>query len=147
MHEVTGDLWEFYKQGAHVAITTNGSYTAKGMAVLGRGVALEAKTLLPDLPKQLGLTLKAAMTASDIPVTYFAEWRLFCLPVKWAWFDAADPYLVVRSAERLMTLIDDHTIPHVYTVRPGCGNGWLEWKNVKPLIEDIFDERITIVQR
>jgi hypothetical protein len=162
VREVTGDLWEFYNHGAHVAITTNGSITQTGLAVMGRGVALQAKQRLPQLPIRLGKALRTALRANvpkiltpdthsmglDVPLLYFNDWRLFSFPVKWYWRDQADPALIMRSAERLMTEIIRWSIPVVYLVRPGCGAGQLDWSHVKPLIEPIFDDdRVVIVYR
>ena len=60
MREVIGNLWDFYDRGAHVAITTNGSISGNNLAVMGRGVALEAKQRFPALPRQLANKLRPA---------------------------------------------------------------------------------------
>ena len=47
-----------------ICITTNGFVRSDGRAVMGRGCALEAKKLFPDIDKKLGEILK---TKGNIP--------------------------------------------------------------------------------
>lgn len=51
MKEVYGDIWEYHKQGYWIVITTNGFVKKNGCAVMGRGVAKQAVTKYPSLPK------------------------------------------------------------------------------------------------
>jgi len=43
MKEVIGNIWNYYNKGNWIVITTNGTIKKNGEAVMGRGVALEAK--------------------------------------------------------------------------------------------------------
>ncbi|KKK48761.1 hypothetical protein LCGC14_3141900, partial [marine sediment metagenome] len=54
MKEISGNIWNFHEQGHWIVITTNGTVKANGEAVMGRGVALQAKRKFPALPKLLG---------------------------------------------------------------------------------------------
>jgi hypothetical protein len=60
MRERRGDLWALAHElnADAVAITTNGFIKANGLAVLGRGCALEATKRWPDLPGFYGAVLK-----------------------------------------------------------------------------------------
>lgn len=55
--------------------------------------------------------------------------------------------LIERSAEYIAELMNSSFIERVYTVRPGCSNGGLEWAQVKPVLDKYFDSRYTIVER
>ena len=50
----------------------------------------------------------------------------------------------MRSALRLVHL----ALPAATyaLVRPGCGNGQLQWGDVRPEIVDILDDRFTVVE-
>ena len=45
MKEVTGNIWDY--PADIVCITTNGSTTRNGSAVMGKGIALQAKERYP----------------------------------------------------------------------------------------------------
>ena len=53
-----GDLWQFYAVGEVIAIPTNGIVKSNGDAVMGAGLAKDAASRFPDLPKWLGDRLK-----------------------------------------------------------------------------------------
>lgn len=54
MKEVTGNIWDYHEKGYWIVITTNGTVKANGEAVMGRGVALQAKRKYQGLPWRLG---------------------------------------------------------------------------------------------
>lgn len=139
MLEARGNLWDF--NGVHV-ITTNGFVKKDGSAVMGRGCALEAKNRYPHL----SLTLGEAIKEMGNHAYYFYEYNIITFPVKRVWWDPADPKLIVQSAHELMSIINQHTIADdVYLPRPGCGNGQLNWDDVKPLIKPILSDRVTVI--
>ena len=145
MLEVVGDLWEFHKAGEWIAITTNGDVNKNGEAVMGRGVALQAKKKLPFLAADLAQCL---FEGGNYPYA-FRDINIVTFPVKRHWFEKADLKLIVMSAQILVALLDGKTYDfhpeRLYLPRPGCGNGRLDWRAVKPLLEPIFDDRFTIV--
>lgn len=148
MRELTGDLWQLaldLKADA-VVITTNGFVKKDGTAVMGRGVAREAAERYPDLPKRLGKYLTAygnkrfIFHEDDIIVITF--------PVKHNWWERADPKLIEESALALWTSVEHvHTeIKCVVLPRPGCGNGGLDWADVRPILETwLKDDRFVVV--
>jgi len=144
MTELTGNLWDYHKDGV-VTITTNGVVRQKsGTCVMGRGVAYQAACRFPNIPSLLGARIKQY----GLQVEYFEEYRLLIFPVKHVWWDKADLALIVRSAQQAAFWIDSGCVKRlVYMPRPGCGNGGLQWESVRPAIESILGNRVTIVNQ
>ena len=144
MLEVVGNLWKFYDDGNWAAITTNGTITydewERPCCVMGAGVAKQAKGRFPDLPSTLGqLILATGNNVYKLP-----QYKLYTLPVKFDWWLKADIGLIVRSCEQLAHLVPNGKT--VYMVRPGCGAGRLAWRDVKPEIEGLLDDRFVVVE-
>ncbi len=149
MKEITGDIWNVAKTIAGsttLCITTNGVVGVDG-AIMGKGIAMEARERYPDLPKLLGRKLEK----HGNHVFHFPDKTLFTFPTKNHWRDDAVPDLIVQSALELRHFVDytDSIYLHkIFLPRPGCGNGGLDWeKQVKPLIKDILDDRFIIISK
>lgn len=141
MKEITGDLWHYHEAGFWVAITTNGNVRKDGAAVMGRGVAVQAKRRFPDLAHELGDWLRAVGNK----VVSFPAYRLYTLPVKHNWWEKADLDLIAASCRELAEFAPPNE--RVCLVRPGCGNGNLAWDVVRPVIGSILDDRFVVVAR
>jgi len=171
MKQVKGDLW------AHpaniVVITTNGSIRRDGHAVMGRGVAKQAKDRFPHISKALaGLIKKSGNHVyylgafmRDLPpkisdgsildsVTDSEMKHIIAFPVKHEWHQLASIDLILRSVIELNYLC--HIIlpgaaietDIIAMPRPGCGNGGLDWlKDVRPIVEPHLNDRYVIVER
>lgn len=141
MREVRGNLWD---AGAdYFVITTNGALRKDGAAVMGRGVALQAMKRYPGLEYSLGRRIQ--LRGNHVS----AIGRLISFPVKHHWREMADLKLIRRSAEELAVYVTGqrhlgYPIEQVAMPRPGCGNGRLDWKDVKPLIKDVLDDRFVV---
>jgi len=143
MIEITGNVWDHWDIGEVICITTNGLVKKNGEAVMGAGVALEAKNRFPNLPRELGEKIS---TYGNIPF-YWEAYRLITFPVKHHWYNDADIELIKKSCHWLMNWLNsaDHDVDFVVLVRPGCGNGKLDWGYVKAQIDPILDNRVTII--
>ena len=148
MREVVGDLWT-WDDGNVVArvITTNGSINKAGEAVMGRGVAKQATERFPGIQKWLAGELERFGNYVHAVAPNPSKGRPFWLvtfPVKREWGDDADPYLIQRSAQELhlwvLGMLDDGGT--IAMPRPGCGNGNLDWSQVKPLLESILGQPV-----
>jgi len=143
MKEVTGNLWT-YPADVRV-ITTNGFTKKNGEAVMGRGCALEAKERWPYLPKLLGSFIQAK---GNLPAVYCLEGTfLLTFPVKHKWFEKADIQLIEQGAkviagDKFSDLLQNKRI---VMPRPGCGNGQLDWNDVRPVLEPILDDRFHVI--
>ena len=143
MRRVKGNIWDFYNQNSIIAIPTNGTVKRNGEAVMGRGVALQARKKFPDLPEGLGACIKRygnRVVILDGPTKLR---KMVSFPVKHNWWEKADLKLIEESAKQLASLCPQEEI---YLPRVGCGNGKLDWKDVKPILEKYFDDRFIIVE-
>ena len=140
MLEAKMDLWDPLWDIR--CITTNGYVKSNGACVMGRGVALQAKNKYPGIATDLGRLIK--LHGNHVFLLY--AYDIVSFPVKNNWYEKGDLELIKRSAEELMSLLEvTPEIKQVALPRPGCGNGKLSWEVVKPKIENILDDRVTIV--
>lgn len=150
-----------------LCIPTNGVVKLNGDAVMGRGCAKRAAITYPDLPVLLGRLLERLGNHVHMiiinPKTTFVTF-----PVKpvWAlcakdksnvitymqskshvgatvpgWACKADLALIEQSAKELKDLTTKQKWSYVVLPRPGCGNGELDWKDVKPILDTHLDDR------
>jgi len=124
-----------------ICISTNGHCTKKGDAVLGRGCARQALEHFPDLPLRLG----ALLSERGNHVHVIGN-GLVSFPVEESPWANPDLRLIRRSAEELRGIADREGWAEIIVPRPGCGGGGLSWREVRPLLEDLFDERFSVIQ-
>ena len=142
MEEVVGNIWDYYDQGKWIVITTNGFVKSNGKAVMGRGIALEAATRFPTTPYILGKYIKEL---GNIPIRL--NDRMVSFPVKHNWWEKANLDLIESSTLTLFSMVNNLQLSEIYMVRPGCGNGHLNWSDVKPILKKYLDDRFIIVNR
>ncbi len=147
MKETEGDLFE--QKVDAVCITTNGFVKKNGEGVMGRGVALQAKQRWPKIAEALGQALE--LSGNHVqwlaePEDYDTPYHLVSFPVKENWMDKAKVRLIKRSINELLILVKRRGWLSVALPRPGCGNGGLDWKEVKPILASVLDDRFVIVQ-
>jgi hypothetical protein len=142
MLETVGDIWEYADQGAVIVITTNGSLTRDGRAVLGRGVAKQALPRFPRLAETLGRLL--AEHGSQV---FDLGGCVVSFPVEETAWSQPDLRIIARSARELRLLADRSGWQRVVVPRPGCGGGGLAWKDVQPVLAPWFDDRFTVISQ
>lgn len=129
MIEVRGDLWTY--PADFRVITTNGSIKRDGSAVMGRGCAREAMQRYHLLPRVLGRELKL----NGNHLFWFEKLNLLTFPVKDQWMETARASLIEQSVQELIDFIALQPPLRTYVMpRPGCGNGHLDWQQVRPLL-------------
>lgn len=149
MKEVRGDIWNFHEQGHWIVIMTNSSIKKDGQAVMGKGIAYQAARKFPELPLLLADELKA----NGNQIFFFYNLRLITFPTKNDWREPSSLITIEVSARHLAQTVDvaatrwGFNLDEVYMVRPGCGNGGLNWKDVKPILEKYLDDRFIVVER
>lgn len=151
MNEVKGNFWDVILTGYDAGcILTNGVVKNNGSAVMGAGIAKQAANIFDDLPLRLGRKLKAdgnivnrlmSCTHNKSGIT----WEMYSFPTKSNWQYNSSISLIVKSCRELMAIIDEKEYQKVLLPRPGCGNGGLDWDDVKQNISSILDDRVDII--
>lgn len=165
MKEIKSDLFEMiYEDGVDaICITTNGMYLTDGRAAMGGGCAGVCAKRWPETAFRLGKCLKNFLTnvpfiigALDADGEYLEpslkiikeqkfKTLIFSFPTIDDLMDGAKLKLIENSAKELKALVDRFGLKGVIVPRPGCGIGSLSYKDVKPILEEFFDDRFTIV--
>lgn len=165
MKELKEDLFEciFDPEADAICITTNGNYSAQGVAIMGGGCAGVAARRWPQMPIRLGKMLKSFM--SNIPFVIGAvddegealpltkelvdnrqfKCLVFSFPTINNLIDGSNLELIKQSATIMMDYANQYNLKKIILPRPGVGIGGLSWKDVKPAIETILDDRFVIV--
>lgn len=142
MREIYEDIWNFWCPGASwIIVTTNGAINAKGQCVMGRGIAEQAARRFPSLPLELGRRI--ASTGNRVYL--WPQYGLITLPVKDVWYRPAYLPRIVHSIKQMLEVLKGDRHP-VYGVRFGCGNGGLDWEEVRPVVARLLDDRFVIVE-
>lgn len=127
MREVVGDLWSFR---GYLVIPTNLCVRADGLAVMGRGVALEAARRHPGLAAEYGRRLVAGARGIEL-------WRgvgepLVLLPTKDDWRRPSPLTLIESGVAELAA--DPRIQGEVFLPLLGCGLGGLRELDVVPVL-------------
>ena len=139
MIEAVGDIWD-HAGRSMIVITTNGSLTGDGRAILGRGVARQAAHIFPELAVKLGRFIaEHGNHVCDLGC------GIVSFPVEESAWSLPDLQIIARSVRELVALTDSAGWQQVIVPRPGCGGGGLAWHAVKPLLEPWLDERFLLI--
>lgn len=150
MLEVTGNIWDYYADGKNwIVIPTNLELRRNGYAIMGKGLALQASNKLRGLEYSYGRCLREGMNSCVEDIIN----RLIYFPTKYKWRDKSDKILITKSIVDLQVIgnrwskIDHHNWKDckVYLPRVGCGNGGLDWNDIRPILKHILDDRFIVV--
>jgi hypothetical protein len=125
-----------------ICVTTNGCIKSNGRLVMGKGIAKEFKDRYVTIDTVLGNLVNNSgnkcyfIQEEDINIISF--------PTKNNWRDKSDINLIKKSCLQLVDLADKYNLSRIALPRPGCSNGWLDWKYVKEEIKNLLDDRFTI---
>jgi O-acetyl-ADP-ribose deacetylase (regulator of RNase III) len=165
MKELKTDLFEtIYEDGVDaICITTNGQYTMQGLAAMGGGCAGVCARRWPETAQRLGRMLKTfgsnipfVIGALDDDGEYLEPTRdmiknkefkclIFSFPTINNLIHGSNLQLIKQSATLLKDYVEQFGLKNVMVPRPGVGIGGLDWAEVKPAIENILDDRFTVV--
>jgi hypothetical protein len=166
MIELKGDIWQLAEPNDIICITTNGFVKRDGGAVMGRGIAQEAKIKFPGIEYRLG---SAILNNGDFPALINDNPTIFSFPVKVeclgtgiadrnhylvshmrgkfnddevipGWALKAELSLIIQSAAALVSMLflPPYDGRNVYLPRMGCGAGELSWNEVREAVVPIL---------
>lgn len=131
-----------------VCFTANGIVRNNGALVMGAGVAKAFKDRFSGLDFAAGAAVRANGNICQVICLEEAFNNILSIvafPTKHYWREPSDLKLIEKSAQELMALAKENGWKKVALPKPGCRNGGLLWKNVKPVLEKILDNRVIIV--
>jgi hypothetical protein len=133
-------MWDVFGKTDLFLITTNPIVRKDGAAVMGRGIALEAKSRFPELPYKYAKRL-ALLSEMLGPYNYcdvidkFAGQSVGFFMVKDHWKEPAKLDIISNSVDELYNWLQDDCLGRVDLNFPGIGNGKLKREDVLPLLE------------
>ncbi len=137
MKEFKGNIWEF--PADVLLIHTNGFVKNNGCAVMGAGIAKQAKDKYPGLDKHLGAKL-TEFGSKIHRLLRNGDCEIWSFPTKDFWYNPSSLEIIRASAHNLASIIHQEQMEnYIFAMtRPGCGNGKLNWEDVKPILEEEF---------
>lgn len=120
-----------------LCIPTNGVTNSKGEAVMGAGIALAVKNMLPNTPILLGQQIK-----ENGNIFQQISDRLFAFPTKNNWWDKSDIKLIEKSTLELKEYALQQPNQTFILPKPGCGVGQLKFEDVLPILKQLPDNVI-----
>jgi O-acetyl-ADP-ribose deacetylase (regulator of RNase III) len=133
---VVGDILEVGLNGEFdtICCTTNCVVKSNGELVMGAGVAKAFAKHWPSLPYAWGQRVKQNGCCVFIDY-YVISPSLVAFPTKKHWKDSSDIDLIAKSCWELDIIANALGWEKILLPKPGCQNGGLTWKQVKPILE------------
>ena len=142
-----GNIWDFQKLEFNIVIPTNGVIDKHGNAVMGAGLALQAKQKYSKLPSYLGKCIKINPT-KRIFTTF--GYGIITFQTKYHWRNRASTSLIEEACRELKDYVNsqktDENIIRIAIPKVGCGLGGLKWECVKPILETYLDDNFLLVE-
>lgn len=137
-------MWSVFGETDLFLITTNPVVRKDGAVVMGRGIALQAKTRFPKLPFDFGSRLKKLEELKRVrkmgTIGVYEHQPVGFFMVKDHFAQEAKLSIIQSSVRDLLVFLYDG--PEDYRVDlnfPGIGNGRLSREEVLPIIEQLPD--------
>ena len=131
-----------------VIVTTNNALRKNGNAIMGKGIAKLALSLVPNAERILGEHIRTYGDSAKICVLDANNYHMLAFPTKHHWRDKSDVKLIAEACRELMTVKQQLGLGAIYLPPLGCGLGGLRWKeDVKPVVSQILDDYCIAVHR
>lgn len=141
MKEIRDDIWNYYEK-SWIVIPVNGD-VKDGRAVMDKGLALQANERIEYLDKTLGYYIQ---NSGNKPVFLMGE-KIIAFPVSDHWNLKANLHLIEESAKSIVETLNkdfEGEDIKIYIPKVGCGEGGLNWKDVKPILKKYLDDRFVV---
>lgn len=157
-----GNIFDYVGRADCICVTTNGTIKGNGELVMGAGVAKQfydrykdlgiATILAKKLYKGTPLNKMHVVNSKDnicylaIDAKYNQGTHVLSFPTKNHFMDKGDLELIKRSAHRAVLFADMYNLKSIIIPSPGTGCGKLKEEDVYNAINEILDERFTIIK-
>ena len=110
--------------------------TVNCVGVMGKGIALEFKSRYPAMYKDYVTLCQRKAVQPGVPYTYsIGKRQIINFPTKGHWKARSHISDIERGLDILSRSWRDWNISSMALPPLGCGNGGLNWSDVRPLIE------------
>ena len=159
-----GDIFDYIGVADCVCITTNGTIKSNGELVMGAGIAKQfydrynrqfniakklAKLLYggdPNLRRMFVVDSKYNVCYRAISAEDNYGTNIVSFPTKNHFQDKGDLELIKKSAQRMVQFADAYNLKNIIIPSPGTGCGQLKEEDVYEALNDILDNRFTIIK-
>lgn len=117
--------------------------TVNTVGVMGKGIALQFKQAFPDVFKQYekackkGLIQVGNMHVTEV-VGFASPRYVINFPTKEHWRNPSKLEYIEEGLKDLVRVVKDLKIRSIALPPLGCGNGGLDWRQVRPMIVEAF---------
>lgn len=140
-----GDMIAEWEGFDAICIPTNGVLRGSGSGVMGAGLARIARNLWGvGLERALGKHV-AAHTNTPCLLHTGKTTEVWSFPTKHHWRDPSSLDLIRNSARWMVYQANERGWKKVALPEVGCGLGGLLWGDVKPHLDQILDDRFTVL--
>ena len=110
--------------------------TVNTVGVMGKGIALAFKQRYPEMFQRYKTTCeKHLLTIGKLMLFYEADHWLLLFPTKENWRNPSKLEYIEKGLMKFVSTYAEKGINSIAFPRLGCGNGELNWNDVKPLME------------
>lgn len=162
-----GNMMTLIGQVDALCVTTNGFRKNNGECVMGRGIARQLANRYPRLPLILGEHIRDNGNIPGVLIDHEGT-DIVSFPVKPdtfvvddsksnvvqhmmhqfksrstapGWASVASIAIIRSSAQQLVEMANEYHWERIAIPRAGCGAGELSWFVVKPVLDNILDDR------
>ena len=125
---IEGDI---FKSPAQVIVNT-----VNTVGVMGKGLALSFKQRYPEMFKQYkNVCEKNLFAIGKLMLVYEADHWILLFPTKESWRNPSKIEYIEKGLAKFVKSYAEKNITSIAFPRLGCGNGELDWNDVKPIME------------
>ena len=110
--------------------------TVNTVGVMGKGIALEYKQRYPEMfQKYKSICEKHMLTTGKLMLYYAPDHWILLFPTKENWRNPSKLEYIENGLMKFVSVYAEKSITSIAFPRLGCGNGELDWNDVRPIME------------